>query len=585
MSFQMPDTQAPFDHDKTARILQSLLVSALKALPNDGRLRVRLGGHSMRPFIRDNQLAEIGRVSSRPKRGSVLLCMRDDHNFAIHRVIGYRQRAGDWQVRTKGDALSNDDGWWDHQQVLGQVFRLKRGNEWMELTHGWRYWLGWVYSWISPFSPVIFPVAVKCVATFRLVGRLLRRSSVHQIVKDPDVGLGDRTTSATSWLAILMGGVAMTPSELSGVLAALSYDDWDAIVRLAKAERLAPLIASHLIRQRVIEHLPDGIREWLRAEYRRNQANYAQQAYALSCVAEELDRHGIPFRLLKGLAAAHLIYADPMSRSVGDLDIWIMPSDLNVAHQVLQQLGLRPVSYGYLPGFIRAFGSQVEFTPRNDRDLPVHVDLHWHLSTTWWVRPDLTIPEGDIFARPQQLLIAGKLYPTLSETDTMFHLCLHARAGDHRQGLRCLTDIYFLASTSKVDWQALTTLCATSGMQVTLWRTFELVDEIFGSSHSVHIRQTPPRWHRYLVRKVLKAPVPGASRPNANPDALSLVVPSLVLLPDVWSIARAILRLIWPSSRWLRLRYGIRSHKALILGRLHHLWRLRLLVHRHQGEN
>jgi hypothetical protein len=383
---------------------------------------------------------------------------------------------------------------------------------------------------------------------------------------------------STSWLALLAAARPVTTLELALAVATLDDGQWDNLLRLMVAERLAPMVAAHLQAQGVFRKVPASVRDRLSAEQRRNQANFAQQAYALARLARALNEAAIPFRLLKGLAVAVQAYPAPTARSVGDLDIWVAPGDVARAEVVLRQLGLRRVSSAYSPEFTAAFGGQLEFSPRGRLDLPASVDLHWHLSNAWWVRPSLKVPEGRIFARPQQFSIAGDHYPTLNPTDTLFHLCLHATAGHHFQGLRCLIDILFMANTGQVDWDALYALSQASGTQVILWRTFELVDELFGSVYRANVTQAPPRWQRRLVRRVLPPPVLGAPPPSAGPDALGLVVPHLVLLPNVPSMIAAISRVVWPSGRWMKLRYGLRGRRALMSARARHLARLRFLL-------
>lgn len=150
----------------------ALLVSALRALPEDGRLRVRLRGISMSPFIRDGELAEVGPPPQQPRRGMVLVCTPDGKIFIMHRVIGCRVQSGSWQVRTKGDSLARVDRWWEPSEVLGQVVALHRGSRRVPLDRGWLGRLGWLYSWVSPFSPIFYPVAWRLKQTYRkLVGR------------------------------------------------------------------------------------------------------------------------------------------------------------------------------------------------------------------------------------------------------------------------------------------------------------------------------------------------------------------------------------------------------------------------------
>ncbi|MGA7731695.1 MAG: hypothetical protein WCD37_10550 [Chloroflexia bacterium] len=149
-------------HPRLTRIASdSLLSAALESLHPGERLEVRLAGASMRPFIRSGELARIGPPPARPRRGTVLVLTRDDTHsagFIIHRVIGRRAAAGRVQIRTKGDAMPRPDGWWDMSQALGEVVCVYQKGRWVPLDRGRRRVLGWLYSWISPFSTLLYPL-------------------------------------------------------------------------------------------------------------------------------------------------------------------------------------------------------------------------------------------------------------------------------------------------------------------------------------------------------------------------------------------------------------------------------------------
>src|SRR5205823_5396083 len=97
-----------------------------------------------------------------------------DPGFTIHRIIAVRRVAGRTQVRTKGDALARADGWWNYSEVLGQVLRVYRVGRWVPLVHGWRYRLGWAYSWLSPLRTLIIQGARALRARLRLL-----RKGIH----------------------------------------------------------------------------------------------------------------------------------------------------------------------------------------------------------------------------------------------------------------------------------------------------------------------------------------------------------------------------------------------------------------------
>lgn len=150
----MPDARGSV---RSALPTDDLLYAALHALEGSARLRVRLGGISMTPFIRPGTPADVGPAPARPRRGMVLVCRRQGGVLTIHRVIGVRRIGATVWVRTKGDALSRDDGWWAPDEVLGQIVALYQDEHPVPLDRGWRAWIGWGVGMISPASSGLHP--------------------------------------------------------------------------------------------------------------------------------------------------------------------------------------------------------------------------------------------------------------------------------------------------------------------------------------------------------------------------------------------------------------------------------------------
>jgi hypothetical protein len=334
------------------------------------------------------------------------------------------------------------------------------------------------------------------------------------------------------------------------------------------------LIQAHLEGQGQLPAVPPPVLATLLAARRRNQAAFAQQAYVLARLAALFDAHHIPFRLLKGLAVAQQAYPAPEARPVGDIDLWIRPADVRRVEALLQEAGLQktPDYYGRPATFLRTYAAEQEFLPGDRRGLPGNVDLHWHLVAPWWLRAALRVPEAAIFARAVPVCIAGTTYPTLAPTDAFYYLCLHAAINHRFVGRRWLLDLQWLARSGQVDWPQLTTLAATSGTPVILWRALDLLDTRFGTTHRVHRVWCPARWHRHLARMLLPAPPLATARSADRPAEPR--IPLLVLLPGPGAMARAVLRLLWPPPRWIRLRYPRRPGGPLFQARLAHLLRV-----------
>jgi hypothetical protein len=89
-------------------------------------------------------------------------------------------------------------------------------------------------------------------------------------------------------------------------------------------------------------------------------------------LADRLETEHIDYRVLKGSAAAHLIYSEPWLRSYGDIDLLIPAQQLEATITLLTDLGYRRDRPQPRPRFDRRFGKGVTvFSPDGDP-----VDLH-----------------------------------------------------------------------------------------------------------------------------------------------------------------------------------------------------------------
>ena len=134
----------------------ALLRTALRSLMPGEYLCVRLRGISMSPFVRHGELTQVGRPVLPLRRGMVLICGEAGHACVMHRVLRVRSSAHGVGVLTKGDAQDCDDGRRHEADVLAQVLRVSRRGRWVPIDRGWRFWVGWLYSWLSPYSRLVY---------------------------------------------------------------------------------------------------------------------------------------------------------------------------------------------------------------------------------------------------------------------------------------------------------------------------------------------------------------------------------------------------------------------------------------------
>ena len=107
---------------------------AEEVLKSYGRLRIMARGSSMIPTIFPGDVLLVERDPlARLRPGDVVLASRDGRFFA-HRVSRLTALGGAPRVITRGDALQEDDPAFRHDEILGRVMAVVRGQRQIELA-------------------------------------------------------------------------------------------------------------------------------------------------------------------------------------------------------------------------------------------------------------------------------------------------------------------------------------------------------------------------------------------------------------------------------------------------------------------
>ncbi len=140
---------------------------ATEILGRGDRLRFRVHGCSMTPFIRDGDLVEVEPVSAEDVALGDVLFLRDERGtLMVHRAIGRLHSAEGVRILPKGDALARPDSPVDAGQVLGRVVALESRSRRVDLRTGRRRLLGRMWALLSPHSRWLYPVA-RCFSIRR----------------------------------------------------------------------------------------------------------------------------------------------------------------------------------------------------------------------------------------------------------------------------------------------------------------------------------------------------------------------------------------------------------------------------------
>ncbi len=235
----------------------------------------------------------------------------------------------------------------------------------------------------------------------------------------------DPGPSVETILALLRDGAAAR-SLLDSYPPALV--EWDDLAVTAIALGLAPWLHYRLESQDL--RLPD-VRAQAKLSFMR-QAEAARHTARRAQLAELLARLPAAPILLKGVYLAECVYPAPGLRPMNDIDLLFKPEDLPAVGAALKEMGYgsKEKSPEQGPGitkhtstFRRDVDAAATPNPYLSSAAGHMVEPHRSLEESWFgLRCDLT---PGMWARSQQVEIAGQTACALSHADNFLHLCVH----------------------------------------------------------------------------------------------------------------------------------------------------------------
>ena len=159
--------------------------------------------------------------------------------------------------------------------------------------------------------------------------------------------------------------------------------------------------------------LTDEQRARVADQHRVAMAHVLRVERVAIAVGAELRRRGVDFRLLKGVALAHGVYADPASRALVDGDLVVEPGSIGAAVCAVGALGGRRFVPELRPGFDARFGKDIPMIVDG-----VAIDLHRTLISGPY---GVTLPVDRLFRACRPVVIGGCQLPALDVVDAYLH--------------------------------------------------------------------------------------------------------------------------------------------------------------------
>jgi hypothetical protein len=238
-------------------------------------------------------------------------------------------------------------------------------------------------------------------------------------------------------------------------------------------------------------------------------------------MADVLEREDVSYRVLKGVALANSVYADPALRVFGDVDVLVPSADFSRVARVLEsELGARRALPELRPGFDARFGREAMLRSATGLELDIHrtfVDGAF----------GLTVDLDDLFTLPRQFSLGRREIPTLPAPQQFLNACYAAALADWPPRLASQRDVVQLLEVDAPSSEDVLDLARR-------WRAEAVVARaVCGASEALHPQFTHPlsAWARDFrptpLDRLLLASYRGPARGFTAHGAALLVVPGV----------------------------------------------------------
>lgn len=360
------------------------------------------------------------------------------------------------------------------------------------------------------------------------------------------------------WLLTAL--VAKSYDEAAGGLAgALSLEaDW-----LWRRQ----LVALAWVKFKHAYSLPPDLAKNLRLAYYLAVGDAALRQNELIKVLSALNAANLQPVVFKGAALAHTVYPDTVCRPMGDIDLWLPAGQMDLACDLLADLGYHRVDKFERPAALMANnGGEIQFYGNEPSGL---VELHWGVFPGEWLRRVATVDETAILQRCKPAKLAGVPALVLDAEDSLIQLVVH-HAINHSAStpwVRAPIDVTLLARHAPLDWPVIVQRAREWRVATATWLVLSLAVELCGLAEAAEAAQqlAPSRLRQKLIGLFANA--------RALVDMRDLsksrwrYVYLLLMVDRKRDALKLIYRALWPEDEWLQARY----RRAGVGTRLRHL--------------
>ncbi len=269
-----------------------------------------------------------------------------------------------------------------------------------------------------------------------------------------------------------------------------------------------------------------AVQELLREDTARSMALDA----ALFEASDALEAASIEFRVLKGVAHAHLLYDDPLLRPYHDVDLLVRGDDLHRAVGALRTIGAGRRERALGEDWERRFAKGVSLVRRDS----IEIDIHRTLARGPF---GVTVEPDTLFDRLSTFSLEGRTFIALAPEAVFLHACLQVITDDQPKPASML-DVVAAGRSPSLDPAAADALADRWGVRTAVAEAVRSSERMSGCSE-VSSRFGWIQGYEPSVRDRRVLGCYRARRARWTREAL-VALPLLDRWSDRWSFARGV---------------------------------------------
>jgi len=253
---------------------------------------------------------------------------------------------------------------------------------------------------------------------------------------------------------------------------------WERLILLSERHKLLPMLYKNIRAESV--NLPIEIPSILKEKFIIQTQHVLKLATEGIRISNILNREGIRSILLKGPFLSQQIYSNDALRPSRDIDILILPDNIERVNEILRNEGYKRVYPDFELSkkqkiFYQHYKNQYAYRNPHNGCL---IEIHWRLFSQKNLFPT---PTEQIFAERRELNMAGSPIHVLSKKHCFEYLCLH---GSLHQWFRLLwlRDIAQLLDDKEKCFDELFINAKKNGNQAPVEQAIILSNLFFGCS-------------------------------------------------------------------------------------------------------